>query len=78
MIATHSRSRTEDTPVTWRLDPLVDTGRGSWAFYRSTTLQKLLDSYDHAYPEYTDTPREAVIASWEGAKRWVESAESAR
>jgi hypothetical protein len=50
-------------------DPCVETGRGSWVLMSKTTLEKLLASYDRAYPEYTDSPREAVIDGWHAAER---------
>lgn len=58
------------------LDPLVDTGRGSWVFFSKTTLEELLERYDRAYPEFTDCSREEVIQSWRGAEQWIRDTEA--
>lgn len=50
------------------IDPLISTGRGSYVPLSRTSLAKLLASFDRAYPEYTDSTREDVIAGWRGAK----------
>ncbi|KAA0698533.1 hypothetical protein DTW90_12050 [Neorhizobium sp. P12A] len=52
-------------------DPLVPTGRGSWVPYSQTSLEDLLFKFDRAYPEYTDEPREDVIAAWEAANEMM-------
>jgi hypothetical protein len=50
-------------------DPLVDTGRGSWAFFSKTTLDRLLEIYDEAAClGLTDKPRSKVIEGWKEAK----------
>lgn len=61
----------ERTGRVGKLDPLIQTGRGSYVFYSETTLNKVLESFDRAFPEYTDTSREEVIEGWLAAERWL-------
>lgn len=58
------------------LDPLVNTGRGSTVFLRSTTLEKLLKSYDRAYPNHTVCSRLEVIRGWRDAEEWIRRSEA--
>lgn len=58
------------------IDPLVPTGRGSFVHMRSTTLGKVLASFDRAYPEYTDWERDDVIKWWRDAEKWMKKNEA--
>jgi hypothetical protein len=49
------------------IDPMVYTGRGTWIPISRTTLPKLLQSFDRAYPEYTDGTRADLISRWNAA-----------
>jgi hypothetical protein len=50
-------------------EPMIYTGRGTWIPMSRTTLPKLLQSFDRAYPEYTDGTREDLIGRWNAAEQ---------
>ncbi|SFU21042.1 hypothetical protein [Mesorhizobium sp. YR577] len=47
---------------------MTPTGRGSFRFVEKTSLEELLVAYDRAYPDFTDDPREDVIAAYREAE----------
>lgn len=51
-----------------KYEPWVSTGRGSWVAFSETSLEKLLFNFDKAYPDFTDTSREELIANWKAAE----------
>lgn len=48
-------------PKSWRQ-------KKPWLSYKETSLDELLAKFDRAYPEYTESPREDVIANWKLAE----------
>ncbi|MFN7090695.1 MAG: hypothetical protein ACK4P4_09125 [Allorhizobium sp.] len=50
---------------------LIPTGRGSYVFLGERKLERILASFDRAYPEHTVMSREEVVAAYERAKQFA-------
>jgi hypothetical protein len=50
---------------------MIPTGRGSYIFYGSKTLDQILAAYDRAFPAHTVMTKEQVIQAHERAKQFA-------